>query len=73
MKSRKHAKRVHEGDYVAEVQVELIDADEGWGPYLSLDEANKLDRLRVALRSGDLGTALRLARVYRLTPVQEAV
>jgi len=73
VKFRKHTKLVHEGDYVAEVEVELVDADDGWGPYLSLDEAYKLDRLRVALRENDLSAALHLARVYRLTPVQAAV
>jgi hypothetical protein len=73
MKGRKHTKLVHEGDYVAEVQVELIDADDGWGPYLSLDETKKLDRLRIALRERDLVTALKLGRVYRLTPIQAAV
>jgi hypothetical protein len=72
MKHRKHIKHIYEGDYVAEVQVQLLDADEGWGPYLSLDEAYKLDRLRVALRENDLATALGLARVYRLTPIQAA-
>jgi len=72
MKHRKHIKRVYEGDYVAEIQVHLLDTDEGWGPYLSLEDAQKLDRLRVALRENDLPTALGLARVYRLTPVQAA-
>ncbi len=70
---RKRNKLVHEGDYVAEVEVELIETEEGWSPYLSLADANKLDRVRVALRNGDLkeATALALA-VYRLTPIEAA-
>ena len=36
MTKRHHAKLVHEGQYVAEVDIELIDNDEGWSPYLSL-------------------------------------
>ena len=36
MKTRKMTKIVHEGEYVAEVVVDLIDTDEGWSPYLSL-------------------------------------
>lgn len=54
---------------MAEVEVESTDWPEGWGPYLSLDDARKLDEVRAALRRGDLLTAGRLARVYRLTPV----
>lgn len=69
IKSRRHTKLVHEGNYVAEVDVELIDADTGWSPYLSLDDAYKLDDVRDALRRGDIKTATGLARVYTLTPV----
>ncbi len=69
MSSRKQAKLVHEGEYAAEVEVELIDSDEGWGPYLTLEDARKLDEVRVALRKGDVAAASKLARVFRLTPV----
>ena len=69
MKSRTHTKLVHEGDYVAEVDVELIDTGTGWSPYVSLDDAYKLDDVRAALRRGDIDAASRLARVYTLTPV----
>jgi hypothetical protein len=60
---------VHEGEYVAEVEVELVEADQGWSPYLALDDAYKLDDVREALRRGDVRAASRLARVYTLTPV----
>ena len=69
MRKRQHTKLVHEGKYVAEVNVELIVTDEGWSPYLSLDDARKLDDVREALRIGDLEAATRLARVFTLTPV----
>lgn len=69
MRKRRHKKLVHEGQYVAEVEIELIDTDEGWSPYLSLDEALKLDDVRDALRRGDLQTAGRLSRVFTLTPL----
>ena len=63
-------KLVREGDLVAEVDVNLIEAESGWTPYLSLDDAYKLDDVREALRAGDVKRASRLAsRVYRLTPV----
>jgi hypothetical protein len=69
MKTRVHKKLVHEGMYVAEVEVDLIETDEGWSPYLSLEDAYKLDDVRAALRRGDLESAARLSRVYSLTPV----
>ena len=67
--TRQHAKLVHEGRYVAEVDVELIQTDSGWSPYLSLEDAYKLDDVRDALRRGDIEAASRVARVFTLTPV----
>ena len=72
MMTKKQRKLVHEGQYVAEVEVELIQADDAWAPYLSVEEARKLDDVRTALRQGDLAGAAKLARVYRLTPVNAA-
>jgi len=69
MKTTLSKEYIHEGHYAAEVDVTLIGDDEGWGPYLSLDDANKLDDVRLALRRGDLKAAAALARVYELTPV----
>lgn len=61
---------VREGDLVAEVPVELIELEGGWSPYLSVDDANKLDDVREALREGDVARASRLSdRIYRLTPI----
>jgi hypothetical protein len=67
--TRPRKKLVHEGDYVAEVEVELIESEEGWAPYLSLEDAAKLDRVRSALRQGDLKAASHLANVFYLMPV----
>jgi hypothetical protein len=69
MNTRQYTKLLHEGEYVAEVNVELIETDSGWSPYLSLDDAFKLDDVREALRRGDVKTASRHARLYTLTPV----
>ncbi|HEB30465.1 MAG TPA: hypothetical protein ENI15_06275 [Spirochaetes bacterium] len=69
MKKRKHVKLVHEGNYAAEVDIELCDSTEGWAPYLSLEDAEKLDEVREALRKEDVLTASKLARVFRLTPL----
>ena len=69
MTKRVTAKLLREGDYAAEVDVELIDSDVGWAPYLSLEDANKLDEVRMALRREDLKKAAKLGRLYKLTPL----
>lgn len=63
------SKLIHEGDYVAEVDVALIDSDEGWAPYLTLEDVEKLDQVREALRRGDVKTASAFGRVFYLMPV----
>ena len=67
--SRKTTKFIHEGKYAAEVPVELIEDDTAWSPYLSVDEAHKLDEVRLALRRGDIAAAAKYGRVFELTPV----
>lgn len=62
-------KLIHEGDYAAEVEIDLVESEEGWSPYLTLDDAEKLDEVREALRRRDIRSASRLARVFYLTPV----
>lgn len=69
--NRRATKRlVREGEFVAEVDVELVETEGAWTPYLSLEDAYKLDDVRDALRVGDVKRASELAdRVYRLTPL----
>jgi hypothetical protein len=69
MKARHRTKLIHEGNYVAEVDIELIETDYEGSPLLPLEEAYKLDDVRAALRRGDLKEASRYGRVYTLTPV----
>ncbi len=69
MNKRCYTKMIHEGKYVAEVEVDLIYTDEGWSPYLSLDDAYKLDDIRASLKRGDVKSATKLAKIYTLTPV----
>ena len=71
MNAKSTKRLVREGDFVAEVDVALVEAQDGWTPYLSLEDAYKLDDVRDALRAGDITRASRLAsRVYRLMPVE---
>jgi hypothetical protein len=69
MKIGNRTKLIHEGNFVAEVPVNLIEANEGWSPYLSLEDAYRLDDVRDALRRGDIVTASRIGRVFKLVPV----
>ena len=60
---------MHEGNYGAELDIEILDTGDGWSPCLSLEDAPKLDDVREALRQGDLARATKLARVFSLKPV----
>lgn len=67
--SRKVIRFVHAGRYAAEVPVELIPDDDAWGPYLSMDDALKLERVQEALETGDIAAASREAKVFELMPI----
>jgi len=69
MTKRQHTKLVHEGNYVAEVDIEILDTGEGWSPYISLEDALKIDDVRESLKKGDLKRASKLARVFHLNPI----
>jgi hypothetical protein len=64
MKAKKSSEFVKERDIVAEVSVELLYDDNEWSPYLSPSDLQKLDRVRLALRNGDLRTAAKEAKIY---------
>ncbi len=69
MKKVARTKLIQEGEYVAEVSVELTLTEDEWSPYLSVEEAYKLDNVREALRRGDVRSAARYGRVFTLMPV----
>ncbi|MFV1980118.1 MAG: hypothetical protein ACC655_03115 [Rhodothermia bacterium] len=69
MKKRHRTKIVHEGKFIAEIDVELFETGDDWSPHLSLKDAYKLDDVRTALRKGDVKAASKMGRVYTLTPV----
>lgn len=66
---RKRTKYIHEGKYVAEVNVQLIEAEDEWAPYLSVADAEKLDEVRDLLRAGNLQATSGRARVFELKPI----
>ena len=67
--NRKSFRFVHTDKYAAEVEIELIPDDGAWGPYLSKEDALKLDRVRAALKRGDIGAASKEGRVFQLMPL----
>ncbi len=67
--TRKSTEFIHEGKYAAEVPVELIEDGTAWSPYLSPEDAHKLDAVRLALRQGDVAEASKYARVFALMPL----
>lgn len=69
MTKRRISKLVHVNEYVAEVDVELIYTEDDWSPYLSVEDASKLDDVRDALRDKDIERASQLSRVYKLLPI----
>lgn len=64
--NRSKIKYVHEGKYVAEVRVELIEDETGWGPYLSVEDSYRLDEAREALKRGDVEEAAHYGRIYEM-------
>ncbi len=62
-------KYVHEGRYVVEVEVLLVEDGTEWSPYLSVEDAYRLDDAREALRRGDLKSAATYGPVYELRSV----
>jgi hypothetical protein len=66
---RKATELIHEGKYAAEVMIELHYSEESWSPTMSLEDASKLETVRLALRRGDIAEAAKHGRVFELTPV----
>lgn len=71
MATRRVSRLVREGSYVAEVEVELLEDDHPWAPYLSPQDLQELDAARLARRRGDLKAAAQVGRVYELKPLAE--
>jgi hypothetical protein len=66
---RKTTKLIHEGKYAAEVPIELLYSEDSWSPTMSLEDARKLEAVRLALQHGDVAEATKYGRVFELTPV----
>ena len=67
----KRTKYIHEGKFVAEVDVQLIESEDEWAPYLSVEDACKVDDVGDLLKSGQIQAAAKKAKVYLLTLVAQ--
>jgi hypothetical protein len=65
---RKSTRLISEGRYAAQVDIECW-YDESWAPTMSTDDARKLERVRLALRRGDIAEAAKDSQVFELTPL----
>ena len=59
-------KRLHHGNLMAEITVKLAPDDGAWGPYLSLEDAEKIERVDEALKAGDIAAAAKDAKIYEV-------
>ena len=66
---KKKTKYIHAGRYVAEVEVDLIVNEDEWAPYLSVEDATKLDDVREALQREDMESVSQYGRIYKLEPI----
>jgi len=66
---RQAVELLREGKYAAEITIELIDDEESWSPTMSLNDARKLETVRLALKRGDIAEAAKYGRVFELIPV----
>ena len=62
-----NAMLIHEGSYAAEVTYEEFDAGSPYAPLVRKEDVLKIDRVRMALRRGDVAAAAKEAKVYELT------
>jgi hypothetical protein len=69
MPRRRSTELIHEGNYAAEVEIELRYSDESWSPTMSADDARKLETVMLALRRDDVTEAAKHGRVFELKPV----
>ncbi|WP_340103738.1 hypothetical protein [Rhodohalobacter sp. 8-1] len=66
---KKKKKYVHAGSYVGELEVKIIHDDHPWAPYLTIEDAKKLDFVKSALKKENLADASKFGRIYKLKPV----
>lgn len=67
--SKPPAYYIHEGRFVAAIDVTTCEDGSPWGPVVAKEDVFKADRVRLALRRGDLATAAKEAKLFELLPL----
>ena len=67
--TRKTIKRLYEGKLVAEVEITHHFTGEDWDPTIDIVDIEKLERVQLALRRGDVAAAAKEAKVFELLPL----
>jgi hypothetical protein len=68
--TRKRTERIREGNYIAEFEITLHeDQQSPWSPFVDPEDVKMTDRIRLALRRGDVAAAAKEAQVYELLPL----
>lgn len=68
--TERRTERIREGSYFAEFEIRLLDDPQSpWSPYVDPEDVKKTDRIRLALRRGDVKSAASEAKVYELLPL----
>jgi hypothetical protein len=67
--TEKTTKHIHEGKYLAQVEITHHYDGSGWEPTITVEDVRKLERVRAALRARDVAAAAREAKVFELVPL----
>ncbi len=70
--NRRQEKFIHVGNFVAKVELDLVNSEDSRFPCLSFADAQRLDKIRIALQKGDIKAAAQNAQIFQLTPVTKA-
>ena len=62
-------KHIHEGKYAADVSIIFQYDGSGWDPTIVAKDVEKLERIQLALRRGDIAAAAKEAKVFELLPI----
>ena len=62
-------RHIQEGRYAANVEITYHYAGTDWDPTITLPDVQKLERVRRALRGGDIATAAKESKVFELLPL----
>jgi hypothetical protein len=67
--TEKTVRHIHEGKYAADVEILLHYSGSGWEPTIDAEDVYKLERVRDALRAGNVAAAAKEAKVFELVPL----